>query len=95
MKITIYTQAIKYNWNKDFELRHSTVQAETDCHGVAITLNTQEVEIEEVELDPNVLIDAEVTQIEQLKQELLAKTQVAINMFDEKIQSLLCIEDKS
>jgi len=95
MKITIYTQAVKNNWEKDFSLRSGNYEFESDLNTTYITLKVQEVEIEEVELDPNVLIDAEVTQIEQLKQDLLAKTQVAINMYDEKIQSILAIEDKS
>jgi len=95
MKITIYTQAVKHNWEKDFSLQNNTVELVSDIHTTYITLKIQEVEIEDVELDPNVLIDAEVSQIEQLKQELRAKTHVAINKFDEKIQSLLAIEDKS
>ena len=95
MKLTIYTQAVKYKWQNDFELQYSIFESESDSHSCVITLQTQVVEIKEVELDPKVLIDAEVSQLKQLKKDLTAKTQVAMNLFDEKIQSLLCIEDKS
>ena len=93
--IKIYTQASKWSWENNFSLIHRTTELNSDSSQVNITLNIQEVEIEEVVIDTAELVDAEVSQIEQLKQELLAKTQVTIDALDEKIQSLLAIEDKS
>ena len=91
-KITIYTQAIKYDWDNDFSVQHFTFHAKTTSDQVVIDLCENEVEINIPAADDKTLTMAHVQQLqEQITQEKQNSFQ-KVKRLEDKVKMLLCIE---
>ena len=92
--ITLFTYAIKWSFEGEFNIEHS-VNARESCDSfLVIPINEQQIEIEDAALDENKLTLAHVEYLRGLKSKVKAKAQVDLNSLDEQINTLLCIEDK-
>jgi hypothetical protein len=93
-KINIYTQAKKYCFESDFTITSSTNKFSTDSTETVIDICEQEVEIEIPDNCKDNLVEFEVRELEKVRDKIKADAVVAINNIEDKIQSLLSIENK-
>ena len=94
MKVTIYIQARKWSWDREWTVEAKTHQAETCDDRTCVDLSEVEIDIPVPALDHKKLVMVEVEQLqEQIKKEM-AESHVRITSIEEKIQSLLCIENQ-
>jgi hypothetical protein len=91
-KITIYTQAQKYDFQNGFDVTHSTYKSKTSSDMVVVDLCESEVEINMPVIDEKVLTQAHVQQLqEQIAQEKQDSFQ-KVKRLEDKVKMLLCIE---
>tara|TARA_R110002049_G_scaffold225946_7_gene397922 strand:+ start:3151 stop:3450 length:300 start_codon:yes stop_codon:yes gene_type:complete len=93
-KITIYTQAIKYCFEHKFAIHNSSIKFSTDSTQTIIDICEQEVEIEIPDNCEDNLVEFEVKELEKVRDKIKADAVVAVNNIEDKIQSLLSIENK-
>lgn len=93
-EITIYTQASKWSFQDDFEVKHSTVKCRTDEGSIYIDLNEQVIEIDIPDGLEDLMVSAEISELEKMRDKIKADSIVKINSIEDKIQSLLSIENK-
>ena len=93
-EITIYTQASKWSFQDKFEIEHSTFKGSTDERVIYIDLNEQVVEIDIPGGLEDLMVNAEILELEKMRDKIKADSIVKINQIEDKIQSLLSIENK-
>lgn len=93
-KIKIYTQAIKYCFENEFTIISSSTKFSTDKTQTVIDICEQEVEVEVPDNCEDNLVEFEVKELEKVRDKIKADAVVAINNVEDKIQSLLSIENK-
>ena len=91
-EVKLYVQAIKYSWQDDFEINISTMKRLTDAATVAIDLSEVTVEVPVPIIDQKQLRLAHVEQLKEIIKTERANSYARITAIEEKIQSLLCIE---
>lgn len=93
-EITIYTQASKWSFQDKFEIIHSTRKNSTNESCIYINLNEQVVEIDIPDGLEDLMVNTEISELEKMRDKIKADSIVKINRIDDKIQSLLSIENK-
>jgi len=92
--ITIFTQAEKWGSLAEFTIAHRTQELITNEYAMYITIHTQTVEIDEIEINSERLTNAHIDYLRSLKSQVSAKAQVDLKNLDEQINNLLCLENK-
>lgn len=93
-EITIYTQASKWSFQQDMTIKHSTNKGTTDGSCMYIDLNKQVVEIDIPDGLEDLMVSAEISELEKMRDKIKADSVVKVNAIDDKIKSLLSIENK-
>lgn len=91
-EVKLYVQAVKYSWKDNFEIDISTMKRSTDTATTAIQLSEVTVEIEIPNIYQNHLNLSHVEQLREAIKTEHADSYARITAIEEKIQSLLCIE---
>jgi hypothetical protein len=91
-EVKLYVQANKYSWEDDFQIIVSTVKHNSDGSTVAIQLSEVTVDVQIPAIDQKTLQLAEVEQLHAIIKTERANSYARITAIEEKIQSLLCIE---
>lgn len=93
-EITIYTQAEKWSFQDEMTIRHTTLKGTTDTNCIYIDLNEQVVEIDIPDGLEDLMVNAEISELEKMRDKIKADSVVKVNAIDDKIKSLLSIENK-
>ena len=94
IKKTMYIQAEKSTWNKEFEVVVNPYHAETDKYKIVIDIDEAEVEVEVPVFTQEQFTNGHVDQLRAMKEKLKADTCLQIQSLDEQIESLLALECK-
>lgn len=94
IKTILYIQAIKYDWQKEFEIGVYSHEHSSTENTVVINIDETEVILECPELSQSDFTNGHVEQLRKVKEELLAETHQKAKSIDEQIESLLAIENK-
>ncbi len=98
-KVTLYVTAIKQSYQKEFTIEVNSYDRASICQGVTtavcIPLSVVEIEIEIPAIDGKQLQAEEVKQLQASIQKEKADSYIRVTAIEEKIQSLLCIENQS
>ena len=91
-KITVYTQAYKYDWQNDFTISNQFFKDKTDDNKIVIDLCEQEVEIDMPDLDVKALTQEHVNQLQEQIEQEKQNSFMKVKRLEDKVKMLLCIE---
>jgi hypothetical protein len=91
-EVKLYVQANKYSWEDDFQIIVSTVKRLSDAATVVIQLSEVLIDVPIPTVNQKTLQLAEVEQLSNLVRLEKSNNYARITAIEEKIQSLLCIE---
>jgi hypothetical protein len=91
-EVKLYVQANKYSWEDDFQIIVSTVKRLSDAATVVIQLSEVLIDVPVPTVNQKTLQLAEVEQLQEAIKTEHANSYARITAIEEKIQSLLCIE---
>lgn len=94
-EVTLFIQAIKWSWDRSFEIKVSTHQKKSDGDWTIVDLDTMVVNVEIPVLDEKVLVLAEVEQLQAVIKAEKADSYLRIVALEEKINSLMYLENKA
>jgi len=94
-EVKLYTYAGKWNGSTDYEVEVGSYLPKSEDYRIIVPLSEVTVEIEIPAYDERQLLKAEVESLEALLLKEKADSHVRIVAIEEKIQSLLCIENQS
>lgn len=94
--VTIFTYGEKYSWDNVFSVQHCVgFKPETSTDRIIVLLSEQEVELEMPDGIDSDFSKYEVEELEKMRDKIKADTVVSVKAIEDKIQSLLAIEDKT
>ena len=91
-EVKLYVQAVKYNWQKEFVIDVRDYKTESSREQVVVHLSEVTVEVQIPDVDVKHLQLEEVKQLQETIKTERANSYARITAIEEKIQSLLCIE---
>jgi hypothetical protein len=91
-EVKLYVQAVKWSWERDFKINVSTYQKTTEVDRVVIDLSEVLIDVPVPTVDHKQLTLAEVEKLKETIKTERADSYARITAIEEKIQSLLCIE---
>jgi hypothetical protein len=91
-EVKLYVQAVKWAWERDFKISVSTYQKTAEVDRVVIDLSEVLIDVPIPTVNQKTLQLAEVEQLSNLVRLEKANNHARITAIEEKIQSLLCIE---
>jgi len=91
-EVKLYVQAVKYNWEKEFVIDVRDYKTESSREQVVVHLSEVTVEVQIPDVDVKHLQLEEVKQLQETIKTERANSYARITAIEEKIQSLLCIE---
>jgi len=96
-KVKLYVTAVKLGYENEFKIEVNSFDKSTfDNHGgIAIPLSVVEVEIEIPTISGEQLQAEEVKPLQAAIKKEMADSHVRVVAIEEKIQSLMCIENQS
>ena len=94
-EVKLYVQAVKYNWQKEFVIDVRDYKTESSREQVVVHLSEVTVEVQIPDVDVKHLQLEEVKQLQETIKTERANSYARITAIEEKIQSLLCIEQAS
>ena len=94
-EVKLYVQAVKYNWQKEFVIDVRDYKTESSHEQVVVHLSEVTVEVQIPDVDVKHLQLEEVKQLQETIKTERANSYARITAIEEKIQSLLCIEQGS
>jgi hypothetical protein len=91
-EVKLYVQAVKWSWEKDFKIGVGICQGKSDKDRCVVDLSEVTVDVQIPTVDHKQLTLAEVEQLHAIIKTERADSYARITAIEEKIQSLLCIE---
>jgi hypothetical protein len=91
-EVKLYVQAAKWAWERDFKINVSTYQKTAEVDRVVIDLSEVLIDVPVPTVNQKTLQLAEVEQLQEAIKTEHANSYARITAIEEKIQSLLCIE---
>lgn len=83
--VTIHTQALKWDWETDFRISHSSTKTEP-CNGLlVIDLSSTEVEISYQTLNEEKILNSEIEFLQKSRQKLLSEATRYTDAINDKI----------
>jgi hypothetical protein len=93
-EVKLYVQAHKYTWDDEFKIVVSTAKPLPDAATVVIQLSEVMIDVQIPTVNLKTLQLAEVEQLRETIKTERANSYARITAIEEKIQSLLCIEQR-
>jgi hypothetical protein len=93
-EVKLYVQAVKYTWEDDFKILVLTSLPTPDAATVSVQLSEITVEVPIPTIDKKQFKLAHVEQLQKTIKLERANSYARITAIEEKIQSLLCIEQR-
>ena len=91
-EVKLYVQAVKYYWQEEFVIDVRDYKTESSHEQVVVHLSEVTVEVQIPDVDVKHLQLEEVKQLRETIKTERANSYARITAIEEKIQSLLCIE---
>ena len=91
-EVKLYVMAHKYTWDDEFKIVVSTAKHLSDAATVVIQLSEVMIDVQVPTVNQKTLQLAEVEQLHEVIKTERANSYARITAIEEKIQSLLCIE---